>query len=205
MRKYHNENRPPPVHYLLRLSELFGVPLDWLATGHGSRHSANVEEYQATKQEMLEGMLDELIRGPTIPPALQDPTIRSLLAQTVRRKLEIEAEIRRALDGNTTVSRSEVVQWLNELVAHVMHPSDEGLLLSWDLPTPDEMGDEAWLSAALGTLQGVLARLSDKYLMLRTEQAAKMSEAANPEIPPASAQDIWIKGGDLAAGSEVDE
>ena len=153
---------------------------------------------------MLAGMLDELIRGPTIPPALRDPTIRSLLTQTVRRKLDIEAEVHGVLDGKTAVSRSEVVQWLNELVAHLMHPSSQGLLRSWGLPTPDEMGEEAWLSAAISTLQGVLARLSANYLMLRTEEAAKMSEAAKPEIPPASDHDTWVKDGDLAPGSEVD-
>jgi hypothetical protein len=200
MRQYHNENRPPPVHYLARLSELFNVRLDWLATRHGTPHSETAENVEApgtseeTHQQLLEAMLEEMAGSRTVPTALQDPTIRGLLTQTVGKKVKIENDARLALGGHDRVQRSDVARWFNELVAHLVNPSERALQ-SWELPAPDEVGDEAWLSSVIATLQGVRERLSGHYSNLRTAEAQNLGEAAKPEAITLSDHDAWIAGG----------
>ena len=175
VRQYHNEGRQPPVHYLARLAEVFGVRVEWLVSGSGAMTKTLEGMDRLARQTNFE-LIQDIASGPSIAGDVALlPHIRTSLVETVKRKLELETAVR-----GDDVPRKDIIRWVHELAEYVIDPSKH--LSSWDLPGPGDIGT-GWAPAAANTLLGVRLRLSEDYWRARVKEARRQRKENPPEEP----------------------
>lgn len=135
IRNYHSD-RDPPVEYLIRVSEVFGCSLEWLATGEKQPWPAD-SDVETAAREVVEGAhgdfekaLEEVFwQYPKLPPLAMAVVLKTC------DRLHRDAEFRASLHGKTAPTRSYVGRFVGKALAGPLMNAVAGTVRTSDLHT----------------------------------------------------------------------
>ena len=117
VRNYHND-RDPPVDYLVRVADVFGVDLHWLATGRGAPWPADPSIGERAREagaagtiEFEQALREVFWQYETLPPL----AIAAVLKTCDR--LHRDAAFRTRISGKTTPTRPYIGRFVGKALA----------------------------------------------------------------------------------------
>jgi hypothetical protein len=135
VRNYHSD-RDPPVDYLIRVAHVFGVSLEWLATGESQPWPADAQVETAAQEIAERGhhefalSLEEVFwQYEKLPPLA-----RAIVLKTCDR-LYRDAQFRASLQGRTGPSRSYVGRFVGKALAGPLMNAVAGTVRTGELHT----------------------------------------------------------------------
>lgn len=151
IRNYHSD-RDPPVEYLIRVSHVFGVSLEWLATGESQPWPADSEVDTAAKDVVEEGhhefetALEEVFWQYSKMPPLAVAVVLKTCDRLYR-----DAEFRAQVQGRSGPTKAYIGRFVGKALAGPLMNAVAGTVRTSDLHT--------WQieSYAVGICQALLA------------------------------------------------
>ena len=135
VRNYHSD-RDPPVEYLIRVSEVFGVSLEWLATGNAQPWPADSEVETAARDVVeqrhheFETALEEVFwQYRKLPPLAV-----AVVLKTCDRLFK-DAEFRASIQGHTGPTKAYVGRFVGKALAGPLMNAVAGTVRTSDLHT----------------------------------------------------------------------
>lgn len=135
VRNYHSD-RDPPVEYLIRVSEVFGVSLEWLATGQDQPWPADTDVETAARDvvdashhDFAKALEEVFWQYNKLPPLA-----KAVVLKTCDR-LYRDAEFRASLQGRTGPTRTYVGRFVGKALAGPLMNAVAGTVRTSDLHT----------------------------------------------------------------------